>query len=171
MKLLENVSHFSWKLFVVRILTWRNDSTFSKVKDKREGKIMTTRLNPSWSDADSLISCWARAEQTKEREKKTMSSSSRSWLCFLETVNSSQWQPWWRRRESNPRPRTFSSKPLHAYPLLYSRRARLEEEKPCSTSLENFSLLRVGAALTRYPARRRFPRTAGENPGNGMPIV
>ena len=29
---------------------------------------------------------------------------------------------WWRRRELNPRPKTFSQKLIHAYPLILSSR-------------------------------------------------
>jgi len=76
----------------------------------------------------------------------------------------------WRRRESNPRPKTFSRKPLHAYPLPSTRSAVPEEEGNRRTSPEDVSLAGLKADPAGYPARRRFSRTAGENLRNGMPI-
>jgi hypothetical protein len=53
---------------------------------------------------------------------------------------------WWRRRESNPRPRVLPRGTLHACPLLFSRAGVRKRQKPPGT--------RPGKSHDRTPSRR-----------------
>src|SRR5687768_4599431 len=59
---------------------------------------------------------------------------------------------WWRRRESNPRPKAHRQRNLHAYPLLISRTRREEAAKTAGYQTRKVSLTNAEPPFESQPA-------------------
>ena len=75
---------------------------------------------------------------------------------------------WWRRRELNPRPKTFNRKLIHAYPLIYSSRflRRLRESSGIGQPGSSY---RSAPDLAERPARIVTSlQPLGRQPGDAL---
>jgi len=69
-------------------------------------------------------------------------------------------EKWWRRRESNPRPKILSKKNLRAYPLQFVSRSDTQKRQDCQTASPVRFASCPRTTTTSYPVCRRPTFTA-----------
>jgi hypothetical protein len=75
---------------------------------------------------------------------------------------------WWRRRESNPRPKSMSEERLHAYSSSEDFARRAQNRQDARNASPMISFLRLGPRLRNQPAVRRSSATHRRSHGERL---
>ena len=135
-------------------------------------RLSATPWQPSFSTAfrtKIVPACQGVVRNAKGR-KMSSPASLISYAVAVFVLNCVSNEAWWRRRESNPRPKTFH---LNIYILILKfrfRRLSLLQAGYLSGYPAKVSLVPLRAAGTNYPASRRSYRMRRSNPAERWPI-